>query len=158
MKTLNIKQLLLIPIIALVMVLQGCATSTTAGQSEAYEHGIGYCNAGDKKIIYLKIQYGEVIRPGGDPVRNFTGGLDKNCNNGSGYSAYMSTPKTMHVEWQTIDGPRHNVEVPIRALLTNKHPTTEIKVRLNDEHVQIIQININGLQPFKNAATVVFEQ
>ena len=140
-------------LIAGFIALSGCATAP----SVAFFHGIGYCNAGDKTITFHKIQYGEVVQDGGGS-HNFKGGMDKNCINSYGYSSVMPIPKTMIVEWQIEDGPRNRVDVPIRSLITSKHPVKHIKVRFNDEKMQILQINLDGLKPYLNATTVIFEQ
>jgi hypothetical protein len=154
MRTLYFKQLLLISVIALVMVLQGCATGGSSGV--AYEHGIGYCNIGAKTLVYRHLEYGNVVWLKEDTNRHKGG--DTSCLGGSVYVAQMPIPETMKIEWQTEGGVRHKVDVPLRSLISSKHPTTQIKVRFNDEHLQIMQINLDGLQPFKNVKTIIFEQ
>lgn len=154
-KNLNLKRLLLIAVVVLATSLQGCA----AGLGGAYEHQLGYCHMGDKTLIYKRIEYGQLIWPGAPTETNASpGGRNKNCLGGASFTGQMPVPEIMTVEWQTIDGPRHRVSIPIRAKLNPKHPMTSIDVRFNDEHVQVLQIYLNGLQPYKNASTIIFEQ
>jgi len=146
-KNLNLKRLLQIAVVVLATSLQGCA----AGLGGAYEHGVGFCNVGDKALIYSKIQYNHITRL--QEVVHKAG--DKQCLSDFGYVAYMPIPVTMTVEWQTVDGLRHKAIVPIRSLVTNKHPARRFQVRFNDEHVQIYQTNVTLTA---RDYTLVFEQ
>jgi hypothetical protein len=150
-KNLNLKSLFLIALFSLATSLQGCA----AGLGGAYEHGIGYCNVGSQKIAYLKIEYGDVLRPIELSFQKLFIGGDKNCLSGGSHVAYMPIPVTMTVEWQTVDGPRRKAIVPIRSLVTNKHPARRFQVRFNDEHVQVYQTNVTLTT---RDYTVIFEQ
>ncbi len=133
--------------------LLGCATV----QSDAFFHGIGYCNAGLKDITYLKIQYGNIERPVGQPLSNFTGGLDRQCNNGADYVTMMPIPENVKVEWQTINGPRHKVTVPIRSLIKSANPVSRIRIKLIDEKLQILQISFDDRQQINSRSVVIFE-
>jgi len=151
-KNLNLKRLLQIAVVVLATSLQGCA----AGLGGAYEHGIGYCNMGNKTLVYRHLEYGKLIWLKEDTNPHIGG--DKNCLGGSVFVGEMPIPVTMTVEWQTSDGPRHKVVVPVRSLVTNKHPARRFQVRFNDEHVQVVQVYFNVRQPYLDASTVIFEQ
>jgi len=151
-KTLNLKRLLLIAVVVLATSLQGCAAGFGAQL-----HGLSYCNAGDKDIVFLRIQYGEIIYPF-DPVIKIRGGLDKNCIDGHGITGYNPIPQSMTVEWKADGYSAKRAIIPIRSLMTNAHPMTNIKIRIEDEKIQIRQIFLSGSQPFRNASTIIFEQ
>jgi hypothetical protein len=152
MRTLNIKHLLLIPVIAMVMFLQGCTVGATGGQ--AFLHGFEYCNIGTQSLDYIKIEYGEVRPTEVKFIKKRAGG-DINCIDRSGTTAHMPVPVNMRVVWETTDGKRNSATIPIRSLVTSKHPITSFQVRFNDEHVQVYQTNVTlEVRQY----TMIFEQ
>lgn len=67
----------------------------------------------------------------------------------------MPIPQTMYVEWQTEDGQRHSATIPIRSLVTQKHPVRSFQVRINDEGVKIYQTNLTLTS---DDSTLIFEK
>lgn len=137
-------------LIACSIALSGCAIAP----SGAFLHSFHHCNMGTKSLTYLKIIYGEV-RPTEVNYRKPYPGGDSNCINRSGTTAHMPIPEHMYVEWQTEDGQRHSATIPIRSLVTQKHPVRSFQVRINDEGLQIYQTN---LTPPVRDYTLIFEK
>jgi hypothetical protein len=143
------KRLAAVFLITGLIVLSGCATGSIDKL-----HGYTYCNTGTKGLKYLKIQYGEARAIDVTFRKVFAGG-DKKCLHQSLTTTTLPIQKTMLVEWQTEDGQKHNATIPIRALVTQKHPARSFQARINDEGLQIYQTNFT---PPNRDATLIFEK
>jgi hypothetical protein len=110
-------------VIASFALLQSCATT-----GQAFMHGTDFCNAGEKGLLYFRIEYGSVVREIDaskpvirrlDPTNTAspwlsTGGKDTTCIHTSGYNTVMPIQETMTVEWQPVGGERRKVTIPIK--------------------------------------------
>jgi hypothetical protein len=91
--------------VASLTTLSACSTVQGLGE---FEHGLSVANKGDSKIFNVVIQYGKITR--------------KECvkwclpkSEGGLWNAPMPIPDTAQVSWETADGQKHQVTVPVKS-------------------------------------------
>jgi hypothetical protein len=132
MEMCRMKQVVIYAIgIACCLLLSACAAN------DSLFHQLRYCNAGNKVVTKVRVQYGKV-----SSILNFDGQLrasDPPCiSNGRSVSGLMPIPKTINVEWTTEDGFEQKLMVPIRDQVKSLYPIHTIQIEFNNEKLRVI--------------------
>lgn len=124
-------------VLPVFLALGACAVSLTGGE---IAHGLSVANKGDTKISNVIIEYGKITRNECVPF----------CwprSGGGVWNSPMPIPETMRVTWLTEDGHQHDVNVPVRTRLKDKHRLRTLYLEFSSEKLVVIQ-GLYGLADF----------
>ena len=92
------------------LALAACSTVQSLGE---VEHGLSVANRGDSRISNVVIQYGKITRKECIPFCHPKSG-------GGVWNAPMPIPDTMQVTWETSDGQKREVMVPVKSRIKDR--------------------------------------
>ena len=96
--------------VSVCMALAACSTVQSLGE---IEHGLSVANRGDSRISNVVIQYGKITRKECIPFCHPKSG-------GGVWNAPMPIPDTMQVTWETSDGQKREVMVPVKSRIKDR--------------------------------------
>jgi hypothetical protein len=118
----------LVPV-ALLATVSACSTVQGLGE---FEHGLSVANKGDTKIFNVVIQYGKITRKECVPLCHPKSG-------GGVWNAPMPVPDTAQVSWETADGQKHQVTVPVRTRVKDLRRLRNLYFQFNGDQLVVIQ-------------------
>lgn len=130
--TLGLRQLL--PV-ALIAALSACSTVQSLGD---IEHGLSVANKGDSRISNVVIQYGKVTR------NECTLGCPPKSGGGV-WNAPMPIPDTMQVTWETSDGKKREVTMPVKSRIKDRSRLRTLYFEFTGDRLVVMQ----GLRGFE---------
>lgn len=124
----------LVPV-ALMVALSACSTVQSLGE---IEHGLSVANKGDTRISNVVIQYGKITR------RECTLGCPPKSGGGV-WNAPMPIPDTMQVSWETSDGKKREVTVPVKSRVKDRYRLRTLYLEFSGSQLSIRQ-GLHGLE------------
>ena len=94
-----------------LLALAACSTVQSLGE---IEHGLSVENKGDSRISNVVIQYGKIMRKECIPFCHPKSG-------GGVWNTPMPIPDTMQVTWETSDGKKQEVMVPVKSRIKDRY-------------------------------------
>lgn len=124
-------------VFALAVVLTACST---VGSLAEIEHGLSVANKGDSRISNVVIQYGKITRKECVPFCHPKSG-------GGVWNAPMLISETMQVTWETADGQKRDVTVPVRSRVKDRNRLGTLYLEFSGSQLTITQ-RLDGYDSF----------
>ena len=121
--------------VSVCMALAACSTVQSLGE---IEHGLSVANRGDSRISNVVIQYGKITR------RECVRGCPPKSEAGL-WNAPMPIPETMQVTWETSDGEKHEVTVPVKSRIKDRYRLRTLYLEVSGGQLSVRQA-LHGLE------------
>ena len=121
--------------ISVCMALAACSTVQSLGE---IEHGLSVANRGDSRISNVVIQYGKITRKECIPFCHPKSG-------GGVWNAPMPIPDTMQVTWETSDGQKREVTVPVKSRIRDRYRLRTLYLEFSGGQLSVRQA-LHGLE------------
>ena len=121
--------------ISVCMALAACSTVQSLGE---IAHGLSVANRGDSRISNVVIQYGKVTRKECIPFCHPKSG-------GGVWNAPMPVPDTMQVTWETSDGQKREVTVPVKSRIRDRYRLRTLYLEFSGSQLSVRQ-GLHGLE------------
>ena len=111
------------------LTLAACSAVQSLGE---IEHGLSVANKGDSRISNVVIQYGKITRKEcvkGCPAKS-EAGL---------WNAPMPIPDSMQVTWETSDGHKREVTVPVKSRIKDPRRLRNLYFQFSGDQLIVIQ-------------------
>ena len=116
-------------LIGIVFAFAACSTVQSMVE---IEHGLSVANKGDSRISNVVIQYGKITRKECVPFCHPKSG-------GGVWNAPMPIPETMQVTWETSDGQRRDVTVPVRSRVKDRNRLETLYLEFSGSQLSVQQ-------------------
>ena len=117
---------------ALVGALLALTACSTVRSLDEIEHGLGVANRGDSRISNVVIQYGKIMRNECIPFCHPKSG-------GGVWNAPMPIPDTMQVTWETSDGQKREVTVPVKSRIKDRYRLRTLYLEFSGSQLSVRQ-------------------
>ena len=121
--------------IGIAFALAACSTVLGLGE---IEHGLSVANKGDSRISNVVIQYGKVTRKHCIPF------CHPRSESGL-WNAPMLIPDTMQVTWETSDGQKREVTVPVRSRIKDRNRLETLYFEFSGSQL-VVQQRLDGYE------------
>ena len=116
-------------LIGIVFAFAACSTVQSMVE---IEHGLSVANKGDSRISNVVIQYGKIMRKECVPFCHPKSG-------GGVWNAPMPIPDTMQVTWETSDGQKRDVTVPVKSRIKDRHRLETLYLEFSGSQLSVQQ-------------------
>ena len=123
--------------IGIAFAFAGCSTVQSMGE---IEHGLSVANKGDSRISNVVIQYGKITRKECVPFCHPKSG-------GGVWNAPMLIPDTMQVTWETADGQKRDVTVPVKSRIKDRNRLGTLYLEFSGNQLTVRQ-RLDGYDTF----------
>ena len=121
--------------VSVCMAFAACSAVQSLGE---IEHGLSVANKGDSRISNVIIQYGKITR------RECVRGCPPKSEAGL-WNAPMPIPETMQVTWETSDGQKHEVTVPVKSRIRDRYRLRTLYLEFSGSQLSVRQ-GLHGLE------------
>ena len=121
--------------VSVCMAFAACSAVQSLGE---IEHGLSVANKGDSRISNVIIQYGKITR------RECVRGCPPKSEAGL-WNAPMPIPETMQVTWETSDGQKHEVTVPVKSRIKDRYRLRTLYLEVSGGQLSVRQA-LHGLE------------
>lgn len=111
------------------LTLAACSAVQSLGE---IEHGLSVANKGDSRISNVVIQYGKITRKECVPFCHPKSG-------GGVWNAPMSIPNAMQVTWETSDGHKREVTVPVKSRIKDRYRLRTLYLEFSGSQLSVRQ-------------------
>ena len=115
--------------IGIALSFSACSTVQSMGE---IAHGLSVANKGDSRISNVVIQYGKITRKECVPFCHPKSG-------GGVWNAPMPIPDTMQVTWETSDGQKRDVTVPVKSRIKDRNRLRTLYLEFSGSQLSVQQ-------------------